>query len=362
MIPSRLPVLLGVAVLALSACHKPAADAAAGHTARAVTVTTVEPRAITGALAASGDLTPRQEAAVLPEVTGYRVAQVFADEGQFVGRGEALAKLDPALIESQVAQQQALAAQAEAQAVQAEGEAARVKGLDDQGVLSQEQIDQRRLQARAARATARAQAAALKDVRTRQAKLTVTAPVAGLVLQKTIRPGDLSAAGASPWFRIAADGVMELQAQLSEDDLTRVRPGQHARVTLPSGAVVTGAVRLIGPQIDPQTKLGYVRITLPVRSDIRAGGFARAVFSGAGAATDAVPETAVHYDAGGASVMVVQSDNRVKRVAVRTGERGGGLVQLIQGPPAGTRVVQSASSFLMDGDLVKPSPPAAAAR
>jgi HlyD family secretion protein len=355
--PAATLILLAATTLALSACHQSEAgsDRNKAQAARAVSVTTLEPRAIVGALAASGDLTPRTEAAVLPEVTGYRVAAVLADVGQSVRRGQPLVQLDPTLITAQVDQQRALAAQAEVQAAQAEAEAARVRGLDGQGVLSQEQIDQRRFQARAARATANAQAAALREIRTRAGKLAVTAPVSGVVLEKTVRPGDLSAGGATPWFRLAQDGVMELQAQMSEDDLARIRPGQHAQVTLPSGGVVAGVVRLISPQIDPQTKLGFVRITLPVRPDIRAGGFARAVFTDAAARAPALPETAVRYDADGASVMVVQADNRVKRVAVRTGVRGGGLVQIIDGPPQGARVVQSAASFLLDGDPVKPT-------
>jgi HlyD family secretion protein len=353
---SRFNLLLAaLAPMALLAgCHKGGPTTEAGHPPRAVTVTTVETRPIVGALAASGDLVPREEAAVLPEVGGYRVAEVLADVGQSVRRGEVLARLDPALIQAQVAQQEALTAQAEAQAAQAEDQAARVRGLDNSGVLSQEQIRQRRLQARAARATARAQAALLRDVRTRAGKLAVTAPVAGLVLEKTVRPGDLSSLGGAPWFRLAADGQMELQAQLSEDDLARIRRGQRAQVTLPSGAVAAGVVRLISPQIDPQTKLGFVRITLPPRSDIRSGGFARAVFTDAQALTPAVPETAVRYDADGASLMVVQPDNRVRRVRVRTGARGGGLVQIAEGPPVGSRIVQAAASFLMDGDVVKP--------
>jgi HlyD family secretion protein len=350
----RPAVLLAAAALALAGCHKP--PTAAQHPARAVTVTTVQSHAITGALSASGDLVPRTEAAVLPEVSGYRVSEVLVDVGDFVRRGEPLARLDPSLLKSQVAQQEAVTAQAEVQALQAEDEAARVKGLDNAGVLSQEQIDQRRFQARAARATAKAQKAALAEIRTRAGMLTVGAPVSGLVLEKTVRPGDLAAAGGTPWFRMAEGGQMELQAQLSEDDLAHVRPGEHAQVTLPSGAVVTGVVRLISPQIDAQTKLGFVRITLPVRSDIRADGFARAVFSDASSLAPTAPETAIRYDADGASLMVVQPDNRVKRVTVRTGMRGGGLVQLISGPPVGTRVVQSAAAFLMDGDLVQPSP------
>jgi HlyD family secretion protein len=346
-------LLAASAALALAGCHKAAAPQTAPQ-ARAVSVVRVEPRPIAGALAASGDLVARQEAAVLPEVSGYRVADVLTDVGQHVRKGQILVRLDPTLIEAQIAQQQAQVAQAEAQAAQAEDQAQRVKGLDDQGVLSQEQIAQRRFQARAARATAKAQLAALQDLKTRAGKLQVAAPVSGLVLEKTVRPGDLTAQGNTPWFRLAQDDEIELQAQMSEDDLARIHRGQHAQVTLPSGTVVTGVVRLISPQIDPQTKLGFVRLTLPVRDDIRAGGFGRAVFADAAGKTLSVPETAVRYDADGASVMVVGADNKVKRVPVRAGVRGSGLVQLVDGPPAGTRVVANSASFLLDGDLVKP--------
>jgi HlyD family secretion protein len=351
-----LSVLALAGVLALGGCHKPTPPAkAADQGARAVTVVRLQARPITGAMAASGTLVPREEAAVTPEVSGYRVARVLVDEGAYVRRGQTLVQLDPALIQAQLAQQSAMAAQAEVQAQQAEEQARRVAGLDNQGVLSQEQIEQRRFAARAARAAANAQAAGQRDLRARAAKLAVTAPVSGLVLERTVRPGDLSAGGAAPWFRIAREGQIELAAQMAEDELARIRPGQHATVTLPSGQVAEGVVRLVSPQIDPQTKLGEVRILLPVRSDIRAGGFGRAVFAEVGSLGLAVPETAIRYDAAGASVMVVNADNRVRRVPVRTGQRGGGLVQILQGPPPGSRVVLNAGSFLLDGDLVRPT-------
>jgi HlyD family secretion protein len=222
-------------------------------------------------------------------------------------------------------------------------------------VLSQEAIDQRRFQARAAEATAAAQAAALKDVRTRYAKMAVTAPVSGLILERTVRPGDMSATGGgTPWFRLARDSEIELAAQLSDSDMANIRAGQHADVTLPRGSVVPGVVRLVSPQIDPQTKLGIVRVHLPVRLDIRAGGFGRAVFTDVSGAVLAAPETAVRYDADGASVMVLGPDNRVRHVPVQTGQRGGGYVQLTKGPPAGSRIVQNAAAFLLDGDMVRP--------
>ena len=342
------------ATLALAGCRKPPEKQTEADQARAVRVVLVAPQTISGALAASGDLIAREEAAVLPEVNGYRVARVLADVGQYVRAGQTLVQLDPALIQGQLAQAEAVAAQAEVQALQAEEQATRVKDLDGQGVLSQEQIDQRRFQARAARATARAQAAALKDLRTRNSKLAVSAPVSGLILEKSVRPGDLSAGGASPWFRIARDGQVELAADMSEDDLTRVRLGQSVTVTLPSGAAVQGQVRLISPQINSQTRLGKVHVLLPVRQDVRVGGFARAVFPDASGVVLAVPETAIRYDADGASLMVIGSDNRVKRVLIQAGQRGSGLVQLVKGPPAGSRVVANAAALMLDGDLVRP--------
>ena len=333
-------VLALCAALALAGCKKPPEKQSEQAQARAVRVTTVQPRAIVGALAASGDLIPREEAAVMPEVTGYRALRVRADVGDYVRAGQTLVDLDPSLLEAQVAQ-------AQAQAAQAEDQANRVSGLDGQGVLSQEQIAQRRFQAQAARAT-------LRNLQTQRRKLAVVAPVSGLVLERNVRPGDLSAGGATPWFRLARDGQVELSAELSDADLARVRVGQTATVSLPGGAVATGRVRLISPQIDPQTKLGDVRILLPVRPDIRVGGFGRAVFSDATGQALSVPETAVRFDADGASVMTVNAQNRVKRVIVQTGARGGGWVALVKGPPAGTRVVQNAAAFLLDNDLVRP--------
>lgn len=348
-------LLVAAAAPVLAGCHRtprPAASRAAEL--RSVSVITLAPRAVAGSLVATGDLTPREEAAVTPEVSGYRVTAVLADVGDTVRAGQVLARLDPALIEAQIAQQAALVAQAEAQAAQAVDQANRTNGLDGSGDLAQEQINQRRFQAKAALATVQAQKAALRDLQIRRGKLAVTAPVGGVVLERGVRPGDAASAGQAAWFRLARDGQIELQAQLAEAELARIRIGQSASVTLPSGATATGRVRLISPQIDAKSKLGYVRLTLPVRPDIRAGGFGRAVFGDAADQGLSVPESAVRYDAGGASVMVVEAGDRVRRVAVKTGDRGAGWVRLTAGPSVGARIVENAAALLVDGDKVRP--------
>src|SRR5581483_517705 len=151
-------------------------------------------------------------------------------------------------------------------------------------------------------------------------------------------PGDISG-GSTPWFRMAQDGQIELNADVAEADFVQIRPGLAARVTLANDQVVDGVVRLVSPRVDNTTRLGKVRISLPVRPDIRAGGYAKASFVDLSRATPALPETAIRYDANGASVMVVGANGRVSQQPVRTGEHGGGYVELLSGPPVGSVVV-----------------------
>ena len=119
-------------------------------------------------------------------------------------------------------------------------------------------------------------------------------------------------------------------------------------------STVDGVVRLVSPRVESTSRLGKVRITLPVRPDIRAGGYARASFIDLTRAAPSVPETAIRYDANGASVMVVRADDRVAQVPVRTGDRGGGYVELLSGPPVGSVVVAKAAASCCPATIVKP--------
>lgn len=351
--------------------------------ARAVSVARVETRPIEGGLSVAGVLVAREEAAVGTEIAGYRISRVLVDEGDYVRRGQTLAVLDPTLINADVAttraqgqrsaaavaQAQAALAETQVRAAQAQGEADRVRGLDGQGVLSQEAIEARRSAAasaraavssaqaavNAARADVTASNAQLQQVQTRQSRTSVAAPVGGRILERNARPGEISGGGAVPMFRIARDGLIELDAEVPEALLARVRPGDSAQVQLPGGGAVAGNVRYVDPTIDPQTRLGRARIALPPREDLRLGGFARASLSGVSRPAKAVPETAVRFTAEGASVYVVGAqDRRVRRVSVRTGERGNGFVELLDGPPVGAMVILGGSAFVLEGDVVRP--------
>ena len=353
---ARTGLALLVACLSLSACAKPAPPAKAP--ARTVRLAQVEARALAGGLTASGLLVSREEAAVYPQITGYPVAQVLVEAGAKVAKGQPLALLDDTLLRAQIAQATASVAQQQVAAEQAASQASRVEGLEGQGVLSVEQLEQRRYQARGAQAALAAQVAQLNDLKVRDERMTIRAPVAGLVLERDVRPGDIAAQGATPMFRMARDSLVELSADTPEAAISDIRVGDPVQVTLSDGTALQGAVRLIQPNIDSTTKLGKVLIRLPVRDDLRPGGFGRATFSSTSRQAPAVPETAIRYDADGASVMVVDATDRVSQVAVKTGAHAGGYVELVQGPPVGARVLQAAASFVLPGDQINPAPDA----
>jgi HlyD family secretion protein len=308
---------------------------------RAVRVASVQVRPLSAALTTSGVLTSREEAAVASEISGYRVSKVHVDQGDWVKQGQPLVQLDDTLLRSQIDAQRVAAERADR-------EAARVKGLDNQGVLSQEDIENRRFQARAAHAN-------LNDLLVRQSRMTIRAPVGGRVLERTVRPGDLSGGAATPMLRLARGGLIEAAAEVPEADLFRLRAGTAASVILPDGTRMSGTVRLVSPEVDAQTKLGQVRVSLPVSPLLRPGGFARVEFAGLVRTAPVVPEKAVTFDAEGAFVMTVDADNKVHRAAVKTGSRAGGYVELLEGPPAGARVITSGSSFVLEGDTVRPA-------
>jgi HlyD family secretion protein len=342
---TALAAMILIATTGLTACgekkDKAAPKAPAAALARTVSIGSVETRPLGGGVEASGLLVSREEAAVGSELSGYRVARLYADEGDYVRAGQPLAQLDDTLLRAQVEQQAAVTAQSQA-------EAKRVAGLDGQGVISQEQIETRRYQAKA-------QEAALKEIRTRASRMTITAPVGGLVLQRGVQPGQIAGGGTTPWFTIARDGLVELDAEVNEADLAGIRAGQPAQVSLPSGQSVSGVVRLVSPRVDSASRLGKVRVRLPVRPDLRPGGFGRATFGASGAAVTAIPEAAIRYEADGLFVMTVDSNNRAHQTAVKVGQKGGGWAQLVQGPPAGTRVVLGGASFVADGDIIRPA-------
>lgn len=320
---------------------------------RTVSVATVTLRPMAGSVTASGLLLPREEVAVGSEISGFRVAELLVDEGASVKKGQVLARLDPSLLLAKIAQAEANLAQAQTSALQARTESDRLKGFEDIGAFSEEEIATRVAKAKNAEAGVDVAQAQLNDLQTQKQRMEVRSPVNGFVLERIVRLGDVSGQ-SQPMFRLASNSLIELDAEVPEDDLANIAIGQQATVILPSGTELNGKVRLISPRIDPQTKLGRVRIQLPSHPELRAGGYAKVVFGQVSTPVPAVPEKAVQFEASGSLLIVVDSNNLARRVAVETGARNNGFVEIKKGPAVGTRVALGGGAFLLDGDPVNP--------
>jgi multidrug efflux pump subunit AcrA (membrane-fusion protein) len=135
--------------------------------------------------------------------------------------------------------------------------------------------------------------------------------------------------------------------------MTKLKVGQTAKVDIAGAGQRTGTVRLVSPEVDTATRLGHVRIFLGDDPDLRIGTFARAMISAGTRDSVGLPSTAVLYDEGRATVLVVNGDKVAER-EVKTGLSSGDRVEITAGLKPGEIVVQRAGTLLRDGEKITP--------
>ncbi len=194
------------------------------------------------------------------------------------------------------------------------------------------------------------------------ATMTLNAPAAGLISKSTAKIGAVAAAmplpppmGPGPLFRIIVGNRLEIEADIAAFQLPKLDVGQRAQARLENGRNVSAAVRAIMPEIDANTQLGKVRLTLDSDPAIRAGMFAGGSINASHSCGGvAVPRSSVQYQTqGGATVQVVR-DNTVETRHVRLGLFTDTDIEVQDGVGAGDLVIANAGTSLHDGDQVKP--------
>lgn len=202
---------------------------------------------LTVTVTATGNLEPTNRVEVGSEQSGL-VVEVYADNNDRVTRGQPLAKLDPSRLNDTLAQAQANlnAAQAtvnqnQATASQASanlGRLEQVYRLSGGKVPAQSELDTARAESQRAQAgirSAQAQVAAARaqvsSAQTNLSKATIYSPVNGVVLSRSVDPGQTVAASLSAptLFTLAEDlSSMELNVSVDEADVGQVEAGQRA--------------------------------------------------------------------------------------------------------------------------------------
>ena len=380
----RLPVFATVSLLALSAAlpaaePTPPAATPAEASLPSITVTPVVETTLRDAVIATGLFQPADTVFVQPQIEGQAIEEILADVGDRVEAGQVLARLSDRTLTHQRSQLVASRAAAVASIAQSRAQIAeaiavrddanrtldRTSKLSQQGSASQAALDQ----AMAAAATAEArltaategQAAAeaqvalidaqIDDVDLNLSRTNIAAPVGGVIVQRNARIGGIASSGGDAMFTLIRDGALELHADVAEQDLLRIAPGQKVSLRV-VGRVepITGTVRLVEPTVDTATRLGRVRIGLDDSSLVRDGMFGEATILVAERQTLAAPVTAISAD--GSALKV--EDGIVARVPVETGIRDGGLVEIVSGLPLGATIVSRAGAFVRDGDHIHP--------
>ena len=319
-----------------------------------VTVIVPGMTSVADVVTAPGSIAARRDAAVGVQGEGGRVTAVLVEAGQSVARGQILARIDNAVQTQQSIQLAASVRQAQADARLAQANLARAEALVAKGFISKADIDQRtatRDSALARVAVARAQ---LGENNARIERLNVRAPAAGLVLARNVETGQI-VSPAAVLFRIAEGGVLEMRAQVAEQDLARLKPGMPASVT-PIGSTTEyrGKVWLIDPVIDASSRQGIARIALKYEPGLRVGAFAKTRIASGEAVRPVLPQSAVLSDDKGNYVLVLGADNRVERRAITTATVSDQGVSVATGLTGTEKVVLSAGAFLRPGEKIAP--------
>lgn len=319
-----------------------------------VSVTAVGVSTVPTTIQILGNIAARYDMPIGVEGDPGRIAGIYVEAGDRVKRGQLLARLNISVLQPQVANLEAALEQARAEAELADAEYHRAIAVGASGALSVEETQRRKSSAVTAAAKVKFAAAQLAEARAKLDRAAVRAPADGTILTRNVEVGQTATPGGEPLFRLSQGGEVELRGQVAEQDLPLLAVGQRASVRLTGSTRYAGRVRLLGAVIDPQTRLGSVRVALDPDPNLRPGAFARAEVTVSNAERVVLPQTAVLTDDKGTYVFVLTPKNTVERRAVNVSGIVGNGVSIADGVKDREAVVSTAGAFLQDGELVRP--------
>ncbi len=315
------------------------------------------------------------------------ISWLGADFNSLVRKGDVIARLEPSLLNAQVEQ-----AQANLLRVQADVESARVRVLDAQqkydraAVLADRQLvarsdldaakvatDSAIAQVKATEAQAVQARAALNQNRVNLAYATITAPIDGIVVGRSVDVGQTVAASLSSptLFTLAADLTkMQLQTDVDESDIGKIQPGQSVSFTVDAypGEPFTGETRQVRlqPTVAQNVTTYTVIVDVPNRDlklrpgmtatahieIVRRDDVVRIPNSALRVSPSATVRSALGIDAAGrpnddgeTDRVFVRADGVIREVEVRTGMTDGQWTELLAGGlQAGDEVLTSIAS------------------
>ena len=284
------------------------------------------------------------------------VTEVAVSEGDHVGRGQVLVRIDPRLARAELRAAQAATQAATTDQEQAARDAERFSMAGNR-IASALEIERAGSSARALEAVQQSRAADVSRARASLSRHTVTAPFDGVVASRRVDPGDWVSPG-TPAVELVADSTLEIFVRVEPDLLADVEVG--AAATLVRGArEVAARVEGVVRALDPETRTAQLRLLLTEDAPpwLLAGATVDVVFEirheGEGVL---VPRDALVEGIAQTRVVLLE-DGQAKPIDVEVLERGLTEARVrSQGQtplPAGTRVVTRGNERLRPGQTVQ---------
>ncbi len=332
--------LLGAA--ALTGCGE-APPAITSQEATAVEIHRVGDLGVTRNFVAAGTVRLRRETP-LAFLTDGRIRTIDVREGDEVRAGQQLAQLDRTAID-------ASAIAADTRARQTASEALRQQDLYKKGWVTKSRVE-------SADATAEAARAEQSSARFAQRFATITAPSAGMILQRLAEPGQTIAAGTPALVLGEYSSGFVLRVRLSAAQVAGIRSGQSAHITFRDGAApsTTGRIVEISGRADPRTGTFQVELALPANPALRSGQIADVGLAASGAGdTIVIPSTSLF--AARADEGFVWRFDRASETAtaqmVRLGAVTGSGIEVASGLARGDLIVASGVDRIVAGQKLK---------
>jgi len=360
--------LSGAALALLSACSKPATNAALDQPQEVLTMQVLQ-QDVPVVREWIGSLDGSVNADVRARVSAHLISKDYK-EGAVVQKGDLLFEIDPSTYEAALEQAKASLAQAQANQLQTDQTEKRETELFEKNVESQQNRDNAIQSNAAAKAEVKAQEAAVRQAKLNLQFTKITAPISGVAGIANPGIGDLvGPSDAQPLTTISTVDPIKAYFQISEQDYLKLaRRLESARKTgevappvgiiLADGSLypIQGKFATIDREVDQQT--GTIRIEALFANPnnmLRPGQFVRVrvtVRDTRGALL--VPQRAVNELQASYEVAVVDGANRAEIRPVKVGEKVGSLWVIEDGLKIGDRVVVEGMQRIRDGQMVKP--------
>ncbi|MDO7929760.1 efflux RND transporter periplasmic adaptor subunit [Pseudomonas sp. KFB-139] len=312
-----------------------------------VAVAQVDSAPFTDYLEAIGELEAFQEVSVPAEVGG-RIVDLPIRSGQQVERGQVLVRLNDA-------RQRADLVRLQGKMKNSQARLQRARQLTSLDAMSRQEEGDAQSEYLAAKG-------ALQALEAEIDQLTIKAPFAGTLGIRQVHLGQYVTPGQTLINLVGNEGFY-VNFSVPEHALPHIQPGRPLEVILDAlpDQPITGMVTTLDPILDPSRMINVqARLQQPPETALPRM-FARVKVPQAQTRDVlTVPETAITYNAYGEEIYVLESGPdapqvpKVRRVAVKTGERRDGRVIIEQGVLRDDRVVVSGQLKLSDGAVIEP--------